>query len=363
MQNATCSIKPSPMEGGGHYNRSSRVQAEGLLPAIALLEQGAHSVPLALSPVPIVLADYGCSQGYNSLFPLSLAIKALRSRMEAEQPICVVHTDLPGNDFSTLFNVLENDPDSYLRSDPATFASAVGRSFYTQLLPSNSVTLGWSSWAIQWLSQAPTTIPDQVQIAYSRDPAVRAAFAGQAATDWRLFLQARAKELRQGGRLVVLTMAIDEHGEFGYRPLLEAIYAALTTMIQTGFISADELQRMVIPTVARSQADFLEPFNNHQRYENLAIEHLEVFHGKDRIWENYQAGGDAHSFGAQWAAFSRASVFPTLATALGGDESQRRTIPFMNLLEKEVAARLAQNPQPMLIPLAKMVLVKDNTVR
>ena len=35
----------------------------------------------------------------------------------------------------------------YPRGEQATFASAVGRSFYQQLLPSNSVTLGWSSWS------------------------------------------------------------------------------------------------------------------------------------------------------------------------------------------------------------------------
>ena len=87
-----------------------------------------------------------------------------------------MHTDLPGNDFSALFQTLANDPDSYLRDDPAVFPSAVGRSFYQQILPSRSVTLGWSSWAVQWLSRTPAHIPDQVQVAYSGDAAARAAF-------------------------------------------------------------------------------------------------------------------------------------------------------------------------------------------
>jgi hypothetical protein len=69
----------------------------------------------------------------------------------------VVHTDLPGNDFSALFQTLADDPESYLRGDPAVFASAVGRSFYEQILPAGSVTLGWSSWAVQWLSRVPAT--------------------------------------------------------------------------------------------------------------------------------------------------------------------------------------------------------------
>ena len=105
-----------------------------------------------------------------------------------------------------MFRTLADDPDAYLRKDAATFASAVGRSFYTQILPSNSVNLGWSSWAIQWLSRIPAPIPDHVQVAYSSDEAVRAAYAKQAAHDWHEFIAFRGRELCPGGRLVVMTM-------------------------------------------------------------------------------------------------------------------------------------------------------------
>ena len=129
-----------------------------------------------------------------------------------------MHTDLPNSDFEALFEMLENDPASYLRGDPAAFASAVGRSFYQQILPSESVTLGWTSWAVQWLSRTPGPMPDQVQVAYSKDAAARAAYSRQAAEDWRAFLVHRGRELRPGGRLVVLTMAIDDNSDFGYGP-------------------------------------------------------------------------------------------------------------------------------------------------
>lgn len=75
------------------------------------------------------------------------------------------------------------------------------------------------------------------------------------------------------------------------------------------------------------------------------------------IWNTFQTVGDAHAFGAQWAAFSRASVFPTLAAALDTGNPAGGT-RFIDALEAAVAARLAAAPQRMRIPLARMLLVK-----
>jgi hypothetical protein len=359
MTEPSSALRPAPMEGRGAYNRSSKVQAAGLLPAVALLEEAAGTVPLAAAPEAIVIADYGSSEGHNSLLPLRAAIGALRERIGRERAICTLHTDLPGNDFSALFQVLATDPDSYLHGDSAVFPSAVGRSYFEQILPPASVTLGWSSWAIQWLSRVPAPIPDQVQIAYSRDPDAREAYARQAAEDWRTFLAARSREMRDGARLVLLTMASDDAGDFGYGPLLDVMFAALAEMAEDGSITPDELARMAIPTVGRSRADFARPFADRGRFADLSIERLEVFHAEDRIWSRFEADGDAPAFGAAWAAFSRASVFPTLAEALEGGEADPRAAPFFNRLEAGMAARLAAAPERMTIPLAKMVLVRD----
>jgi len=244
----------------GGYNRNSRVQAAALSPAVLMLEGAAKMVTLPPDSQPIVIADYGSSQGRNSLVPLQTAIRALRERVGQTREISVIHTDLPENDFTVLFETLLTSPESYLRKDGAVFASAVGRSYYEQFLPTHSVALGWSSWAVQWLSRTPARIPDQVQVAFSHDAPTRAAFAQQAAEDWQSFLRMRGRELCAGGRLVVLAMAVDDNGDFGYRPVLDAMYSALVEMVDGGFLSAEELQRMAIPTVGRSRTDFLAPF-------------------------------------------------------------------------------------------------------
>jgi hypothetical protein len=344
------------MEGHGAYNRSSRVQAAGSSPAVALLDKAARQVVLSASPEPVVIADYGSSEGHNSLAPVTVAIAILRERIGRERAISVVHTDLPGNDFGALFQMLASDPESYLRDDSRVFASAVGRSFYEQILPDSTVSLGWSSWAVQWLSRVPALIPDQVQVAYSQDPVVRAAFYRQAAEDWRCFVVHRAAELRPGGRLVVLSMALDDHGDFGYKPCVVAIYGAVLDLVDEGFITKEEAQRMVIPTVGRSRQDFTAPFAETGSFAGLTLEEIDIFYGEDRIWTEFQGHGDAGLYAARWAAFSRASVCPTLAASL--DDKEVRAAEFIDRMEAGMIARLKVAAEPMLIPLAKMVLVK-----
>jgi hypothetical protein len=352
-------VRPEPIDSQT-YTVSSRLQAAGLRPAIALFEEAAAAVPLPSPPQPIVIADYGASTGHNSLLPISSALPVLRGRTRPEHSILVVHTDVPDNNFTVMFETLAEDPDTYLHKDAATFASAVGRSFYNQIIPSNSVHLGWSSWAVQWLSRVPAPVPDHLQVAYSADESVRSAYARQAAYDWHEFVAFRGRELCPGGRLVILTMALDEHGEFGYRPLLTALVDVLSELVAGGLLTEDEVHRMCLPTVGRREADFMAPFAPSGRFERLSIEHLEVFDAEDRFWLQYQNDHDAAGFAALWAAFAKAAVFPTLATALAGGRADARSAQFFDRLEAGITERLAASPEQMQLPMAKLVLTKQH---
>jgi hypothetical protein len=354
----TDAAAPAPMEGHGAYNRDSAVQAGGLAPALQMFREAAEHVALAPGTEPVVIADYGASEGRNSLAPIRAAVEVLRRRIGAARAISVVHTDLPDNDFGALFRVTATDPGSYMQGTGEVFPFVVGRSFYGQILPAGSVTLGWTSWAVQWLSRVPGPIPDQLQVAFSRDPAARAAYAAQAAADWRCFLASRAAELRPGGRLVVLTMALDDGGDFGYRPCLVAMWETLRELVAAGVVRGDEAGRMAIPTVGRSLADLLAPFGG-GRFEGLAVEQADVFFGEDRIWEDFRADRDGAAFGRRWSDFCRASVFPTLAAAIGGPDAEARRAAFFARMADGLAARLAAAPERMKLPLARMSLVRE----
>lgn len=340
------------------YTASSRLQAAGLRSGITLFERAATSVHLPPPPQPIVIADYGAATGYNSLLPIGAAIAAIRGRTRSDHAILVTHTDLPSNDFTALFTTITEDQDSYLAKDAATFVSAVGRSFYQQILPSESIALGWSSWATHWLSRVPAPIADHIHIAHSADEAARRAYAHQAALDWHDFVAFRGRELAPGGRLVVITLGLDAAGLPGFAGLMAAILASLKRLIADGMLDAKELGRMAIPTVGRTEKEFLAPFAPSGRFEGLSVEHIDLFNAEDLFWSRYVIDRDAAKLGMAWAAFARAAIFPTLAAGLDGGVDDPRAGAVLEALQSGVATHLAQAPEQMTIPLAAIVLVK-----
>ena len=123
------------MEGKGAYNKHAVLPAEGAALALPLLEKAVCELTLDSSNEPVVIADYGSSQGKNSLTPLKITINGLRKRTAPNRPISVFHIDQPANDFNSLFEVLYADPNTYVLDDPEVYAAAIGKSFYENVFP------------------------------------------------------------------------------------------------------------------------------------------------------------------------------------------------------------------------------------
>jgi hypothetical protein len=118
------------MEGKGTYNRHAKLPRGGAVLAVPLLEKAVRRVELSAGDQPVVIADYGSSQGKNSMIPMQTAIKGFRQRLSSGRPISVFHVDQPSNDFNALFEVLHGDPETYVFDDHNVFPAAIGRSFY-----------------------------------------------------------------------------------------------------------------------------------------------------------------------------------------------------------------------------------------
>jgi hypothetical protein len=328
------------MEGDGAYNRHAALQAAGNTMALLHAREAARRVDIDGGHEPIIIADYGSSQGKNSLAPMRVAIETFRSRVGADRSLLVYHVDLPVNDFNTLFRTLDLDPDSYAREAANVYACAVGRSFFQSVLPPNSVHFGWSAYAVQWLSCIPAVAVDHLWFASLSGPA-RATYEQQATQDWESFLALRAKELRPGGRLVVVCPGVGSGQAIG-----DHANAVIADMAKAGAISATERARMVLACWVRSKDDYLAPFQRGGRLLNLTVEHCESTPQADAAWEQYQQDGDAKALAVKHAAFFRATFLPTLAAALTrADDPEARRI-FGDRFEHGLRQRLLSEPTP-----------------
>jgi hypothetical protein len=217
------------MAGGGLYNAHSQPQHVAGDDGVPLLVRASEAIPLDRE-LGVVVADYGSSQGRNSLVPMGAVVEQVRIRLGADAPISIFHTDLPSNDFAALFTTLEADPQSYLRDAANVFAYAAGRSFYERLFPAEHVAIGWSSITVHWLSSVPVPLRNHI-FSPLGDARERAAYAARAAEDWQRFLGHRLEELEQDGQLVVVGSGADENGRSGAEGLMDLANDALRELV------------------------------------------------------------------------------------------------------------------------------------
>jgi hypothetical protein len=330
------------MEGHGAYDEHSLAQHSAGSYGMPLLERAIGELAsLAHADRAVTLADLGAAGGRNELEPIGAAITGLRSG-GVTAPVLVVHTDIPTNDFTTLFETIEQSPNTYLHQ-PDVYAFAAGRSFYDRIFPAASVTFGWSAIAVHWLSRVPQPIPDHVYCAFAtgepRDALVR-----QSATDWDAFLVARAAELRNHGQLVVIGGAALDDGASGAEALMDALNNALRDAVAAGRLTEDEYTRMTVPTWNRTVAEFTAPFASGGRATTDGLELLEhsLAALPDQYLPQFRASGDAGAFADSVTGFLRAFTEPSLFETLERPADERTAIA--DAVYGDVRSRLAADP-------------------
>jgi SAM dependent carboxyl methyltransferase len=338
------------MEGHGVYNANSALQASGAAFALPLLVEAADTIPLDGAGGPIVVADYGSSEGRNSAAVFKAVLPHLRAR--SSRPILVTHTDVPANDFSTLFDLTAHEKGGYAGVD-GIYASAIGRSFYEPVLPPDYVHLGWSSYAAQWLSRLPSPVIGHF-FPECGNPHERQAFAEQARADWERFLTLRSQELCAGGRLVIVLPALHEHGGHPAMPLFDAANDALADMVRDGTLQRAERDAMALPIHIRTLDELLAPLAT----SGLHAVTASITPIGDGAHREYLESGDAAALAARRAGFFRATFGPTLASALhrNGEPNERRS--FLDRLEVGLKQQLTDVTQPFDFVAALLVLEK-----
>ena len=108
------------MVGGGFYNRNSAPQMSAIDHVMPWLEDAIGDVSFDDGAGTFGLADFGCSEGRNSIAVMRRLIPLLRRR--TGRHIQTIHCDLPTNDFSSLFVGLRPDGRSVFGDGVSSYA-------------------------------------------------------------------------------------------------------------------------------------------------------------------------------------------------------------------------------------------------
>lgn len=215
---------------------------------------------------PFTIADYGCADGGTSMPLMYACVEELRNLHGNELEIHINYEDRPENDYNSIFYYVQGLlplSSSYLSDFPNVFVSATGTSFYEQCFPSDSVNLGFSCLAIQWLRKKPCNLTRAILHCYSEVPQERNMFAKQAEKDWEQFLLMRAKELSKGGRLaLIIGCAHGKETEDSVPALViyKLLYNVWESMEKDKIISKKDMEEMTIPEYFRTREELVKPF-------------------------------------------------------------------------------------------------------
>src|ERR687893_488761 len=332
------------MKGHGFYNEHSRPQHKADSLGLPLLERAVEEMAVPRGAEPAAVADFGAAQGRNSLGPMRLAVEMLRRRTTVSTPILVIHTDLPQNDFGSLFALVEASPESYLRSVENVFTLAAGKSFYERIFPDGFLSLGWTAISVHWLSKVPCNIPDHVY-AQRAGQRVRMAYAEQASEDWQRFLGHRARELRPGGELIVVAVTTDDTGNTGGEGLMDLTNEPVLAMVEAGFIRPEEYRRMNMPAYHRTMEEFTEPLLSGTLTEDLILKEATRAEFPDQLWPEYEQTEDATAFAASYTEFMRAFTEAPLFAGLDADRTPADRERLVNEYFKRMRSVIEANPE------------------
>jgi hypothetical protein len=340
------------MEGGGFYNRHSAMQAQGIGGLMPLWRDACATA--GLDGDVLTIADFGSSQGRNSMAPIGIAIEALRQRKDFDIPIEVFHTDLPSNDFAALFEALHLDPASYLKIGPGIFPAAIGRSYFEPLFPAGRLHLGWNTWTAQWLSRNPAPEGDHILAGMIGEARLLTEVRRQSAADWRRFLEVRGLEMRSGAKLLTAFTARDDE-ETGWEWLLGALWASAKDLAAQGQLSERDCARMTIPINLRTVSDVREPFESGDAPGGLELLHVELARVPDPIWRDFAQSKNARALAQRQSDTTRAWAGPSLAACLGNGQTAKATIDelFARLTERLEADPRKHEPYMVVAVLSK----------
>jgi hypothetical protein len=339
------------MLGHGFYNKHSHEQGEANTYGLPLIVEAINEIDLGQIGSEFRIADYGSAQGQNSLLPMKTAIaqiKTLAAKSGRKAiPISVTHTDLPTNDWTTLFQTVLFSPATYLAAESNVFCFASGASVYQQIFPLNHIAFGYSAITEHWLSRKPCNIPNEIWSARATGK-VRGTWAAQAKADWRAFVQYRALEMQPSARLLIIASGAGAQGNSGAEGLTDLANHILQRLVKDGTLRPDEYEAMAIPTYYRTAQEWKEPFTSDSSSSPasaLSLVHFEELALPDVYFEEFEQTGDAHAFAEAYTGLFKAAFEPCLFVNLRETRTSQNRQQVIDSFSEKLRTALAQDPE------------------
>ncbi|CAF4658748.1 unnamed protein product, partial [Rotaria sp. Silwood2] len=168
------------------YNSNSCPQMHAIELSIPFIQRAIEVLDLSSLPSTqlLIIADFGSSHGLNSMYAMKTIV---------------------------------------------IFGLANGRSFYEQCLTLNSLSIGYSSASLQWMSCKQCNISNYcVSFFCSNDEYDK--FKQQAHLDYSRFLEYRSNELIPSGVLILCFPCLNDKGLFDFEILFQLLYKCVTLL-------------------------------------------------------------------------------------------------------------------------------------
>ena len=281
----------------------------------------------------VTIADFGAATGLNSLKQFKPLLQRFRDVSSA--PVLLYHTDRPENHWGALFSNLTSSPDTY-HSIPNVHSYAVGKSFYTQLFPSNYLDIAYACASFHWLSQPfPTNVfASSSGFVFESNPLVLA----QHHKDLALLLKLRFSELKPGGHLILHLLEGSYPNRSSFHPLVEVA----AEMKAAGLIPDEYLEHFPAPfALDYAEADLATIRSLEEKYEivesKTVIEDLSIY-------REYQKTGDLEAYAKGFTGFIKAILYPYLkGMCTKGEEGEALIQLFFSKVEDNIRCQ----PQPI----------------
>jgi hypothetical protein len=295
------------MSGGGLYSLATIGAKHVIDAATPMVLEAIESLPLQSIESGFTISDMGTADAGTSLSMITRAIDAVSARAP-QAPITVIYSDQPRNDFNALIaNVYGlGSYESYLQRHADIFPLVSGTSFYKQIVPTGTLDVGFSATAMHWLSEKVCNISNHVQAVGAQGEEL-AAYRQQAHGDWRQILLHRARELKPGGKLVLINFARDEQGRYlgntdGIN-MFDTFNQIWLDFLAQQRISREEYENMTLPQYYNTVEEFSAPLldaNDSVHQAGLRLDHIETRIVKCPYAAAYKEHGDAVRFAEEY---------------------------------------------------------------